>query len=237
MKNFEYKEDKDKGFLVRIPFEIKDEFRKCFPSAKWQKSLGLWKVGSRSGKRLDDFVSKMQKPFLEIEQGYKALEVAELKEHEIRELEHVLNNMQKRLEQKRREKQNIEESNKVIAEVKELTEAVGKELSEQEKILEREREKVRQSLNKVGVSLDEVLNIRQQIIDIFAKVNNFAQKNQKDAYAKCYVRLEEIVIALKKANLQIEEIKDVLMDVNLNREDRDNPKRFPVENLYKITRA
>ena len=40
------------GYLVKVPFEFKDEFKGAFPSAKWEPETKSWVLGSKSGKKL-----------------------------------------------------------------------------------------------------------------------------------------------------------------------------------------
>lgn len=48
-----------KGAGIQFPFEIKDHFRKAFPSAKWNREARRWEVGPRSIKRLDQWIEEV----------------------------------------------------------------------------------------------------------------------------------------------------------------------------------
>lgn len=43
----------ENGFAIKFPFDLKDNFRSNFKSAKWNAAEKQWEVGSRSGKKLD----------------------------------------------------------------------------------------------------------------------------------------------------------------------------------------
>lgn len=47
------------GAGVQFPFELKDQFRSAFPSAKWNRDAKRWEVGSRSIKRLDQWIEQI----------------------------------------------------------------------------------------------------------------------------------------------------------------------------------
>lgn len=46
------------GFAIKLPYALKDTFRAAFPSAKWNATEKQWEVGSRSGKRLEQFIAE-----------------------------------------------------------------------------------------------------------------------------------------------------------------------------------
>ena len=35
------------GYAIKIPYLLKDEFKACFKSAKWNKDEKQWEVGAR----------------------------------------------------------------------------------------------------------------------------------------------------------------------------------------------
>ncbi len=45
--------NKTQGFAIKIIYEMKDDFKESFPSAKWNSDEKVWEVGPRSGSRLE----------------------------------------------------------------------------------------------------------------------------------------------------------------------------------------
>ncbi|MEO9575244.1 MAG: hypothetical protein ABJ360_21640 [Roseobacter sp.] len=48
------------GAKIKFPFDLKDNFRAAFKSAKWDPVQKVWKVGPRSIKRLEQWVKAVQ---------------------------------------------------------------------------------------------------------------------------------------------------------------------------------
>lgn len=48
------------GAKIKFPFDLKDNFRAAFKSAKWDPVQKMWKVGPRSIKRLEQWVKTVQ---------------------------------------------------------------------------------------------------------------------------------------------------------------------------------
>lgn len=48
------------GADVRFPFELKDQFRACFKSAKWDAAARCWKVGRRSVTRAEQWAEHVR---------------------------------------------------------------------------------------------------------------------------------------------------------------------------------
>ena len=55
------------GAAVQFPFELKDAFRKAFPSAKWNSLAKQWEVGSKSVKRLQQWIAEVDASGVEAE--------------------------------------------------------------------------------------------------------------------------------------------------------------------------
>lgn len=46
----------DSGFVVSVPYELKDDFKAHFKTAKWSPTQKQWCVGPRSGKKLQQWI-------------------------------------------------------------------------------------------------------------------------------------------------------------------------------------
>ena len=71
------------GFSCVLPFELKDNFKRCFPSAKWDRDNKVWKIGPRSRKRFDELVEAQDKAVHLL----KEIETAELSQQELEDIE------------------------------------------------------------------------------------------------------------------------------------------------------
>lgn len=76
------------GAAAVFPFELKDTFRKAFPSAKWNPSQRRWEVGSRSVKRLKQWLAEVETSGIEAQ--IAARDEADMSEKEVADLRHEI---------------------------------------------------------------------------------------------------------------------------------------------------
>lgn len=69
------------GAAAKFPFELKDAFRKAFPSAKWNSFAKQWEVGSKSVKRLQQWIAEVDASGVEAELA--ARDEADMSEKEV----------------------------------------------------------------------------------------------------------------------------------------------------------
>ena len=58
----------DEGFNVQVPYEIKDDFKRVFRTAKWNSFKKVWQVGKTARKKLEQFNETFNEKVEEIEQ-------------------------------------------------------------------------------------------------------------------------------------------------------------------------
>ena len=75
----------DKGAEAAFPFELKEQFRTAFPSAKWNANRRCWQVGPRSITRLEGWAAKIEASG--VLEALAEREAAELDQQEVERLE------------------------------------------------------------------------------------------------------------------------------------------------------
>jgi len=71
------------GFSIQFPFELKDGFRKAFPSATWNATGRRWEVGPRSGTQLDAWIATVSEAAERITTERADADAVELAESEL----------------------------------------------------------------------------------------------------------------------------------------------------------
>nr|WP_111298259.1 hypothetical protein [Paracoccus saliphilus] len=79
------------GTKVSFPFELKDAFRKVFPSAQWNAADRAWVVGPRSTKRLEQWVQLVNES--RIVEKIATREAAALNDQEMRSVRSNLSSL------------------------------------------------------------------------------------------------------------------------------------------------
>lgn len=88
-------EKTDKGAKLYFPYELKDDFRRAFRSAKWDPGCKCWRVGPRSVKRAKQWVEEVEKSG--ICQELETRDQIELHGKELDEIRRKLEQMQAEL--------------------------------------------------------------------------------------------------------------------------------------------
>ena len=111
------------GFNVKVPYEIKDDFKSAFKTATWSKYKKVWKVDNIARKKLEEFNEKFNKKVEENEQQDKTDDQILLTGKEIETINASLAKTIERLD-------SISEKINKIEMVKELLDATKLELDE-----------------------------------------------------------------------------------------------------------
>ncbi len=111
---------------VEFPFSLKDAFKECFPSAKWDSGRKKWTVTTRVRKRLESWIEAAR----ETAQAAADAEELALNSEEIEKLNARLNAIKSDIEKSKTEIVSLEEKKARIIEMKVLIESVTKEKAE-----------------------------------------------------------------------------------------------------------
>ncbi|MDX5592566.1 hypothetical protein [Pseudovibrio sp. SPO723] len=214
------------GFAAYFPYELKDNFRTTFKTAKWNGQLKRWEVGPRSGKRLEQWAAEAQEAAEAIEQEAEA----ELTEQDLAQIRNELAKIKGDIEaaQERKEK---------LAEVKQMLADARAELDEAKQALTEEKAAADEVQKDVATLLANVCDMKA-----VAEAHKAMIKNQgiKKAWAtKLYREAQEVIEAqhdkLRDAGFVSEGLEE-LENFNVNRTDRDNARRVTEADILTITK-
>lgn len=217
------KNEKLDGYFVSIPFELKDDFKSNFPSARWDSSTRKWKVGNRSGKRLSQWVELADKAYGEYydkkTEQEALIEQADIGKKEIDSLNNTIYFLESKLE-------NIDELKKSIENNKIIKEIVSEKLSALN-ITEEEAEKLEKELIlKNEVEMNKIFNVTklQQILSRIRSLLRYGMninKQSKNTLLELQYELKiHYLDKLEELGLTHKYIEEHY-NANVNRPDRD----------------
>lgn len=223
----------DGGFEAQFPFELNDQFRGDFPSAKWVADKKAWKVGPRSGKRLAQWKESIDASgFL---QKMAELEEKDLTQADTQRLQQQLEDLAEALEAARGRKKSLETLKEAMLRSSELVDAKRAELkalAEDNARLEKETQAQMASVEatlRAAVNLDKVLSAKTKMARVAGKVGRQA----KDEFAE-----GQAVISKELAQLKAHGFLSVglcmLAGANFNRPDRDHPNFATMEKILEL---
>lgn len=203
------------GFDVKIPFELKDNFKKAFPSAKWNAQDKVWFVGVRSGKRAEAWVQEWAQKAQEVVETAKELKEVEATEKEyqeaLRELDKLKQELQERIQRHRALDVMLADINELQAQIVETTKALRAEKSA---VAEKEAE-VRNVIENL---------IDEQAIEQAKATMSRLQGKMTSANRRMFEQAQDVINGeranLKRAGLGSHGLDD-LWRINWNRPDRD----------------
>ncbi|ELK2252454.1 hypothetical protein NB501_05445 [Vibrio alginolyticus] len=154
----------ENGFEVNVDYELKDLFKKSFPSAKWQSQSKTWKVGPRSGKRLEQWVSEVDGLAAEIKEKNDLKESSLIVEKEYDELRY---DVIKLSESVNAEKRRLES---YISNKTEMIEEATEEKEELSKALEFVKKQVQDTLEDLNTVKIETEQVKKDLLEESRKI-------------------------------------------------------------------
>lgn len=234
MKAFEIIISKvEDGFEAQFPFELKDAFRKLFPSAKWISDKKAWKVGPRTGKRLEQWKESVDASgFL---MKLTELEEKEFTQADTQRLQQQLEDLAEELEAARGKKKSLETLKEAMGRALNLVEAkktelkaLGDDNARLEKETQAQMVTVETTL-RTAVDMDKVLTAKAKMARVAGKVGGRAKEEFVEAQA---------VISKELAQLKAHGFLSVglcmLVGANFNRPDRDHPNFATMEKILEL---
>lgn len=219
------------GFAIEFPFALKDVFRSAFPSSKWNAGAKRWEVGSRSGKRLEQWV-------VEAQGAANAAEELDQKSFEEKELENLRTDLAKIEETTKRQisrhadsVERAEAMAKVSAEIKAATEKLNAVRADV-KAAEKAEVDEKQSIDDLLTGVIDIRGIKAHA-DIMARnmIPSNRQAKERFEEANCFIRKQrEALVAAGWRCTAIEK----LATANVNRPDRDHPRNVLDSDWYEL---
>lgn len=224
----------DKGFAAKFPFELKDDFRSSFPSAKWNPRQKQWEVGPRSGKRLAQWIDTVKTNYSD--ESVDEYESHLLTEKELNALLTKLNELNNEIEAKTQKLKGIVDLRQEIEIAKNLISSRQQELDNLKSTIDVENRQIQAEKDRIHDQLLQVVDIvkLKACAKAMAYHISLLGKPNKEAY---YEAQEQITLAqdrLRAVGLKLEAI-DRLASANKNRPDRDHPKFITDKMWYELS--
>lgn len=209
-----------KGAAVQFPFELKAQFRKAFPSAKWNAAQKRWEVGSRSVKRLQQWIDEVNASGVVDEIASR--DEADMSERELEDLRGTISSIKSRIAQQRADAANLEDTRAEIAKGKAELDQKRDELADIKSqrdaaaaAVEAERRDVHAIVSDV-VDIEEIEGARREM----RKMMPIAKAWASTKYGEAEKRLSDIRDRLEAAGIESEAVNRAI-GANKNRYDRD----------------
>lgn len=213
------------GFSIKFPFELKDNFKSCFKSAKWDSLGKVWTVGPRSGKRLEEWAGKVA-PAVE---ALDAADEESLREADIEAVELCIAEIRAGIARARSERTTLEATGKTLADAKAELESVTAELETERAAATAAGREAHKAL-KAACDMNAVAEAHRVMTANALKSGRAAREAYREAQGSIGRQRENLANAgLRSSGL------DKLYYCNFNRPDRDNPRDVKRVDLYTIT--
>lgn len=142
----------ESGFAVQFPFELKDNFKSTFRSAKWHPADKTWRVGPRSKKRLDQWVAAASGAAEAIAEA----EESELTQSEISRLDQELASIRDAAIRRREKAAVYTDAERQLQAVRQKIADAQAEAAVQSAALRKQADAAAQSLADAGVSVQSI---------------------------------------------------------------------------------
>ena len=218
---------------VKVPYELKDLFKKSFKTSKWNSYMKTWDINdnARNTNKLDLFIQETEQLTNDIEVAAAAEKESEYSETELKELRSEIASLQKNIKNNKESIIDLRETNKEIKSAKEEIEALKIELAKVNAEEKEERQNVESFVDSL-IDTSELENISSTISSYASK--SFLRATDKDDLKEIIQYVYKAEEILKNAGFKSRNLSR-LSNTNFNRLDRDN-FNFNDEDFYDIVK-
>lgn len=214
------------GLMVRLPYSLKDSFKGVFKTAKWDPDAKGWLLGSRSKKRLEQWIEAVGPVISDIEDEAQA----ELNERELKVLEYDISMLRLELARQKESINSLKASKTLINQAKNELAELQRQREEERLALERETVASKIALDRV-CDVDRIITCYQVMVATHNVQTSQARNRFKEAAAIIYQQHTKLLSAgFRCAGME------ALGNMNVNRPDRDVPKDISVKDLLCLKR-
>ena len=212
---------------VKVPFELKDNFKKMFKTAKWNNWDKVWEIKDSkvSSNKLEKWISAVSEIVAEIE----AIEEVEFTEQELADLKKEIETIKESISSVNETTVELKELNKGIKDSKTELEALKVDLAEAQAEKETEEEGIETFIDSL-IDTSKLENISDTISDYAKKP--FLRATEKDDLREELSYAHKAVKILEKAGYKSRNVSR-LSNTTLSRLDRDNFE-FSSKDFYDI---
>lgn len=220
-----------KGYAVKFPKILLEEFKRAFPSAQWVHQNIEWEIGPRSEKRLLQWIDIVK----EVLESLDKKEELEFTESEIQELlknifekKNQINQYNSEIQRSINSKGSFSEALSLLKQNEQILDRIAGEAKAAKAAEKQAKEEVKQRLGNI-VDLPEILTAQQTMARSIGQFD--ATSRNKFDKAQGIIKRERDT--LKQAGLASIGI-DKLASANFNRPDRDHPKFVTEDDIFII---
>ena len=228
----------ESGFLVKVPFDLKDAFKAVFKTAKWNSSTKAWQVGVRAERKIQQFIKDTAEQQAEIE----ALEASQAEqdavEYDTKKLQEEIAKAQSEIAAKREALKNtqslkaaLEEAKAALATTKTELNEVAEELATEKASAATQKEEIKQMLSSI-IDLNRVFELKR----VLEQNHVPSDRTKKQRFAAAQDELLKMFRALQAAGLESAGIWE-MYQANINRPDRDSVRNMSDDRVYLITKT
>lgn len=215
------------GFAVKFPFELKDNFKEVFRSAKWNPAGKCWEVGVRSQAKLNQWVEAVTPAVEDIE----AAESEELTAAELARLQAEIANVRADIAKNRREKEQYGNTAAALIAAQEDLAKATVELSLEKSEKSAKAEEAREIVSRI-CDLNAVYEAKRTMIMNHGKVGSKHREAFNDACSVIGAQHKKLLdMGFRSAGLS------ELHGCNFNRPERDNPRSVSEADIFNIKKV
>lgn len=219
------------GFSISFPFALKDQFRSAFPSAKWDGIGRVWTVGSRAGKRLEQWAAEAQG----VVAAQAEAEERDFADAELERLRADLAAIEQRIRSETARRASAEQMQAKLREVAAMIEAVKPRLEAAEAAASAAVSAELAEKQRIDELLDGVISRRVlgDAMREMARHHNSVGAQAREAFHAAQERVREQSDRLRVAGFACRAI-EALRYANFNRPERDHPNKISPAAWYEI---
>lgn len=228
----------ESGFLVKVPFDLKDAFKAVFKTAKWDSTTKAWQVGVRAEKKIQQFIVDTAAQQAEIEALEAAQAEQDAAEYDTKKLQEEIAKAQAEITAKREALKNtqtlkaaLEEAKAILSTTKTELNEVAEKLATEKASAAAQKEEVKQMLSGI-IDLNRVFELKR----ILEQNHAPSDRNKKQRFTAAQEELLKIFRTLQAAGLESTGIWE-MYQANINRPDRDSVRNISDDRVYLITKT
>ena len=214
------------GFAVKFPFELKDNFKSVFKSAKWNPETRAWIVGVRSEAKLKQWIEAVSPAAQDIEEA----EAEALTAREVSALETQIANIRADIARERKAKLIYGNVAVALAAAKENLAKATAALALEKLEKTAKAAKANELLGQV-CDLDAIQEARRTLIQNHGKVGS----KHREAFNDACSAIKEQQNKLNAIGFQSTGLA-TLYQCNFNRPDRDNPRAVSDSDIFDLVK-
>jgi DNA repair exonuclease SbcCD ATPase subunit len=220
----------ENGFAVQFPFELKDNFRNTFKTAKWNPLHKRWEVGPRSGKRLQQWIDAVQETAKCVEEAKEIEAEMDLADEELERIKRELSQISKSRQEITESFKKVQQSKELLADKKEELAQAKQDLAAEKSALEKEKIELKNFLS----SIFNLSAAHQAERDIGRSIKGVGSIN-RNKFDEAQAAIQDARTKLKNKGFKLEAL-DYLWHANFNRPDRDHPDFMNKNAWFNLTK-